>query len=886
MLRRPSTRAHRLLAIHVAALAALFLTGAALPAAGAPPAYPVLKSSNRRYLVDQASVPYLMVGDAPQALVVNVTEAEAEMYFANRSAYGFNSLWVNLLCTTYTGGRPDASTLDGVLPFTGTIPGTSSYDLSTPNEAYFAHMDRLLDLAAEHGLQFLLDPIETGGFLTTMRDNGVTRCRNYGRFLGARYRDFDNIVWMSGNDYQDWHDPQNDAVVSAVALGIRDNDPRHIHTVELDYLVSSSLDDPTWVPIIDLNATYTYYPTYARLRDDYNRPNFLPTFMVEANYEFESLQGPVTTAPILRKQEYWTMTSGTTGQLYGNGYIWPFLSGWQDNLDTPGAVQMGILRSFFEPRAWQALVPDTSHVVVTAGYGTYSSTGFVADNNYLTAARTPDGTLIVVYTPILRTFTVNMSQLAAAAATRWFDPSLGTYVAISGSPFPNTGLRNFIPPGMNGDGDGGWVLVLETAPPETVPPVVVITSPTDGSFVAGTVPVTATATDNVGVAGVQFRIDGANLGGEDQVPPYETTWNTLTVGNGPHVVKAIARDLAGNRGADSVAVTVNNLIPPPPADHLALAYAFNEVGGQSLGDNSGNGNVGTLHGATFGPGRNAGGLAFDGVNDYAETPNSSSLDIGGTGLTIALWARITPTAGGTDYVLVGKPWNAMSMVSPFYQYGVEFSNSSNRTVDFFFGGPNATLHGPHRLAAPFDVWTHLAFTYDGTTVKGYVDGVERLSATDAASITPRGHSLRLGVDGLYQQFFRGTLDDLRIYSRALTPSEILSAMQTPVGGAPSGVPAADASPAHTVLFPARPNPFRDRTTIGFVLPSPLRAELRLLDVAGRVVRTVDLGPLAAGPHAFDWDGTDDEGRPVASGLYFLRLRAGAVERTTTLLRLR
>jgi hypothetical protein len=350
MLRHHHPRARRSLAVCILALAGLELAGAVPPAATAPPAYPVEKSANNRYLIDQAGVPYLMVGDAPQALVTNITEADAEMYFANRSVYGFNTLWVNLLCTTYTGGRPDGSTLDGVLPFTDTLPGTGSYDLSTPNEAYFAHMDRLLELAAAHGLQLLLDPIETGGWLTTMRDNGVTRCRNYGRYLGTRYRNVDNIIWMSGNDYQDWHDPQNDAVVSAVALGIRDNDDRHLHTVELDYLVSSSLDDPTWVPIIELNATYTYYPTYARLRFDYNRPNFLPTFMVEANYEFESLQGPVTTAPILRKQEYWTMTSGTTGQLYGNGYIWPFLNGWQDNLDTPGAVQMRILRGFFEPR--------------------------------------------------------------------------------------------------------------------------------------------------------------------------------------------------------------------------------------------------------------------------------------------------------------------------------------------------------------------------------------------------------------------------------------------------------------------------------------------------------------------------------------------------------
>jgi hypothetical protein len=303
-----------------------------------------------------------------------------------------------------------------------------------------------------------------------MLDNGTNKCRAYGRFLGARYQSFPNIIWMSGNDFQSWRTVGDDAVVRAVALGIRDNDTNHLHTTELDYLVSSSLDDTNWNSILGLNATYTYFPTYARLLQDYNRPNHLPIFLVEANYEFESLQGPVTTAPILRKQEYWTMTSGACGQMYGNGYTWPFKSGWQGNLDTPGATQIGYLKQFFEARQWYRLVPDTNHTVVISGYGTFSSTGHVADNDYLTAARTLDGSLAIAYTPIVRQFTVDMSKLSAPATTRWYDPSSGTFVPINGSPFANSGTRDFTPPGNNSDGDGGWVLVLETNPPPDPPP--------------------------------------------------------------------------------------------------------------------------------------------------------------------------------------------------------------------------------------------------------------------------------------------------------------------------------------------------------------------------------------------------------------------------------
>jgi len=848
-----------------------------IPADASAAVYPVKKSANGRYLVDQNDVPCLIVGESPQALIVNITEAEAETFFANRSTHGFNTGWINLLCATYTGGRADGSMLDGTLPFTGTIPSTSSYDLATPNEAYFAHVDRILDLAAAYGLQVLLDPIETGSWLAVMLDNGPTKCRNYGRYLGNRYRNHDNIIWMSGNDFQGWRDPANDAVVREVALGIIDNDTRHLHTTELDYLVSSSLDDARWASILGLNATYTYYPTYARLQQDYNRPNFLPNFMVEANYEFESLQGPTTTAPILRKQEYWAMSSGATGQLYGNGYTWPFAYGWQSHLDTPGAIQMGYLKTLFEPRAWYELVPDTSHVVVTAGYGTYSDVGYVAGNDYLTAARTHDGTLVIVYTPILRTFTVDMSKLSAAATTRWYDPASGAYVAVPGSPLPNTGTRDFTPPESNSDGDGGWVLVMETQPVETQPPNVTLTTPPAEAIVSYTVQVEATATDNVGVVGVQFRVDGTNIGPEDQSAPYAISWNTLGTANGRHVVKAIARDLAGNRGMDSVYVTVANVIPPPPTDHLAAAYAFDESGGSTTADVSGNGNTGTLHGAAFAAGKNGNALAFDGASDYVEAPNSASLDIGGTGLTVAFWVKVNSTGSGVDYVIVGKPWYATTMTSPYYQYGVEYSNAYNKTLDFYFGDPSGNLHGPYRMSPTPGAWTHVAFTYDGDAVKGYLDGTERLSEPDAGGLEQRGHSLRLGVDGAYQQFFNGWLDDLRIYSRALTPAEIQSVMQTPVGSPPTAVPGTPAGAGDgSAVQAASPNPTNGPVSVSYLLGREGEVRVSVFDVAGRLVAEPPAGRQGPGPQRATWNGRTGDGKLVASGVYFVRVTLNGV----------
>ena len=86
--------------------------------------------------------------------------------------------------------------------------------MTTPNEAYFAYVDQIINLAATNGIEVMLDPIETGGWLTTMLANGTTNCRAYGQYLGNRYKNFPNIIWSSGNDFQNWSTPANDAVVT------------------------------------------------------------------------------------------------------------------------------------------------------------------------------------------------------------------------------------------------------------------------------------------------------------------------------------------------------------------------------------------------------------------------------------------------------------------------------------------------------------------------------------------------------------------------------------------------------------------------------------------------------------------------------------------------
>src|SRR5262249_32795544 len=125
------------------------------------------------------------------------------------------------------------------------------------------------------------------------------------------------------------------------------------------------------------------------------------------------------------------------------------------------------------------------------------------------------------------------------------------------------------------------------------PPTVSITAPASAATVAGTVTVSATASDNNGVAGVQFQVDGTNLGAEDTASPYNVSWNTTTVGNGSHTLSAIARDAAGNKTPAPVTVTVNNDTTPPTVSITAPATAATVAGTITVSANASD-NVGVV----------------------------------------------------------------------------------------------------------------------------------------------------------------------------------------------------------------------------------------------------------------------------------------------------
>jgi hypothetical protein len=433
--------------------------------------YPLKLSANHHYLVGQNNTPFLIVGDSPQGLISRLSEEEADRYFADRQAHGFNAMgWIDVVCA----GRDfpdniDSSTVDGIRPFTGYVSGGTDYthyDLTKPNEAYFTRLDHIVGLAAKHGIFVFIDPLETGGWLPTLHNNGLTAAYSYGQYLGNRYKDFPNVAWLNGNDFLGWKNREDDALVQAVAKGIKSLAPRQLQSVELNYDTSSSFDDATWVPLISLNGTYTYSPTYMQMLHSYNQRPVAPVYLLEGHYDQENVGKPPDygTPPTLRREEYWTMLSGGSGQFYGNFYTWSFSPGWKYYIDTAGVTQLTIWKDFFSSLPWYDLIPDQEHSVVTAGLGTYGDLQTrVSNSDFCTAAKTPDGSFVVAYMPTARTITVNMASLKAPANAKWFDPTNGTYTTVPGGPFRNKETRQFTPPGNNHDGDRDWVLLIDAS---------------------------------------------------------------------------------------------------------------------------------------------------------------------------------------------------------------------------------------------------------------------------------------------------------------------------------------------------------------------------------------------------------------------------------------
>lgn len=307
---------------------------------------------------------------------------------------------------------------------------------------------------------------------------------------------------------------------------------------------------------------------------------------------------------------------------------------------------------------------------------------------------------------------------------------------------------------------------------DTTAPTVAITAPENGDTVAGTATVTAAASDENGVAGVQFKLDGSNLGGEDTSSPYSVAWDTVAVSPGSHTLTAVARDGSGNSAA-SPPVTVTVAAPATGISPVA-AYSFDDGAGTIAGDATGNGHPGTVVGATWATGRFGSALNFNGLNSRVDlSPLGKFYKLG---FTMDAWVKKSGLK--SDVGVVGS-WDSGQSGGPMiwadYLSGRYFLTMNAGSGNYLDSGQQPAV----------GQWQHVAVTYDGSTARFFVGGAQVASRPFTANVGD-SDDWRIGAyGGSPFGFFDGLIDEVRIYDRALSATEIQADMTTPVANAPA-----------------------------------------------------------------------------------------------------
>jgi len=416
-----------------------------------PGLFPLGVAADGSSLTTADGRPFLLHGEAAWSLIVQLDDADAMRYLADRRGRGVDALLVNLVEHFYSDHPP--SDAAGDAPFT--TPG----DFSTPSEAYFAHADHVIDLAASQGMAVLLFPSYLGlqaqegwrNEMSSMGAAGAPKCASYGRFLAQRYAAKTNVLWMWGGDFMPAPSSSLETCMKAISDGILAAAPaRPVARASAHWsMESTSWDETAFQTAIDAVGVYTYNLALPKCRSARTQAA-MPAYLIETCYENDAF-GRCPSPGDVRRQQWWSLLGCGAGEIYGVEGLWQFASGWQQRLSSPLSVAEQRVPAIAQQVAWQTLAIDDA--LVTAGHAPQGSDGEVA------ATRTADHTQALIYIPPsgASTITVDLSRLAGPVTATWQDPTAGHAVAAGDG---LTGSHAFTTPGTNTAGDADWVLVL------------------------------------------------------------------------------------------------------------------------------------------------------------------------------------------------------------------------------------------------------------------------------------------------------------------------------------------------------------------------------------------------------------------------------------------
>lgn len=419
----------------------------------------LLVSDNGRYLVHKDGTPFFYLGDTAWELFHRLNEQEVEKYLENRRQKGFTVIQAVILAELDGLNVPNAY---------GAVPLKDVHEV-VPNEAYFVWVDKVIKMAEAKGLYI--------GLLPTWGDKvdkqwGIgpeiftpAYAQAYGAWLGKRYKNFRNIIWINGGDR--WGGDGNYPTWDALAKGIKSTDKNHLMTYHPIGEASSGqwFHNTNW---LDFNMAQTghcqrSYAIYEQLIvKDYNRMPVKPCMDGEPRYE----NHPVCWKPDslgwfddtdVRQAMYWSLFSGSMGHTYGCHDIWQMKDGgrrpeglargtWETSLDLPGAYDLIHARRLMERFDWESRKPATDMVV--------SENASVEDK---TVALLGDG-FAFVYFPNGNKATLRLFNVfkRPELSLEWMNPRTGERMA--GGKVSRLDDQEITPPASGRGND--WVLII------------------------------------------------------------------------------------------------------------------------------------------------------------------------------------------------------------------------------------------------------------------------------------------------------------------------------------------------------------------------------------------------------------------------------------------
>lgn len=409
-------------------------------------------SDNGRFLVHQDGRPFYYLADTAWWLAGKLSLADADGYFQDRAAKGFDVVQVAIF------NSPNAY---------GQFPVLNN-DPAQPNDAYFQTFDAMANEAAAHGLYLAIVPGWSNSVIGPNPIFNATNAASFGQYLGNRYAG-KPVMWMLGGD-----GPATgfESVWTAMANGIQAGAAQAGAAAPLityhPYSRQSSsiwFQNSAWLNFNTIQSGHgSSVDNYDLVANDYALSPAKPTFDGETDYEGIAEGCNPFNAPLTdydaRKVAYWGVFAGAFGNTYGAIGTWNLqteaeadtggILPWYQAVNLPGAFEMRYLRALMESRPFLTRIPDQSMIVGST----------LGSTDHIQATRDSSGSYAFVYSASGKAFTVDMTRISGGTASAWwYNPRNGS--ATAAGQFATSGTQQFTPPSRGGGND--WVLVLDDA---------------------------------------------------------------------------------------------------------------------------------------------------------------------------------------------------------------------------------------------------------------------------------------------------------------------------------------------------------------------------------------------------------------------------------------